>query len=141
MEKEAMGSTHKNETYRETQKGSVFESTFDIYSWDSPAIDAMSDFIKLSLKDFLERITTLSAEKIATMEFNFHPWYHITRYGGRQGIHNHSNASWSGIYCIDPGEFPKEYPDSRRSSPRRTIPACDHTNPRCDHVAAWSTRS
>ncbi len=112
IEKESLGSEYKNKTYRETQKGSVFESTFDIYNWDSPAIDAMSDFIKVSLKDFLNRITTLTSEQIESMNFNFHPWYHITRFEGRQGIHNHSNASWSGIYCIDPGEFPEEYPDS-----------------------------
>jgi uncharacterized protein (TIGR02466 family) len=31
-------------------------------------------------------------------------WFHVTRRGGFFGLHNHPNASWSGVYCVDPGE-------------------------------------
>ncbi len=30
-------------------------------------------------------------------------WFHVTRRGGFFGLHNHPNASWSGVYCVDPG--------------------------------------
>jgi uncharacterized protein (TIGR02466 family) len=30
-------------------------------------------------------------------------WFHVTRRGGFFGVHNHPNASWSGVYCVDPG--------------------------------------
>jgi uncharacterized protein (TIGR02466 family) len=31
-------------------------------------------------------------------------WFHVTRRGGFFGLHNHPNASWSGVYCVDPGQ-------------------------------------
>jgi uncharacterized protein (TIGR02466 family) len=30
-------------------------------------------------------------------------WFHVTRRGGFFGVHNHPNASWSGVYCVEPG--------------------------------------
>ena len=112
FEKESLGSTFKNKTYRSTQKGNIFESTFDIFNWHDPAIDELSDHIRTHLKLFLGSITTLNPLQINSLKFNFHPWYHITRNGGRQGMHNHSNSSWSGIFCIDPGEKIESMPDS-----------------------------
>ena len=31
-------------------------------------------------------------------------WFHVTRRGGFFALHNHPNASWSGVYCVDPGK-------------------------------------
>ena len=28
--------------------------------------------------------------------------FHISRGGGFFGLHSHPNASWSGVYCVDP---------------------------------------
>jgi uncharacterized protein (TIGR02466 family) len=36
----------------------------------------------------------------------------VTRRHGYQGQHNHPNASWSGIFCVDPGEEVPDRPDS-----------------------------
>ena len=39
-------------------------------------------------------------------------WFHVTRRGGFFGLHNHPNASWSGVYCVDPG---RSDPDKKMS--------------------------
>jgi uncharacterized protein (TIGR02466 family) len=39
-------------------------------------------------------------------------WFHITRRGGFFGLHNHPMASWSGVYCVAPGNHDPDKPDS-----------------------------
>jgi hypothetical protein len=39
-------------------------------------------------------------------------WFHVTRRGGFFGVHNHPNASWSGVYCVDPGRHDPDQKDS-----------------------------
>jgi len=112
INKVAQGTARSNETSRDTQKGQLFESCFDLYEWPETEVQQMATYVKTCLKDFLAQITELSPEQLDTCEYRFHAWFHITRRGGRQGIHNHSNASWSGIYCIDPGQPAADYPDS-----------------------------
>ena len=41
-----------------------------------------------------------------------HTWFHVTRHGGFTILHTHPMASWSGVYCIDPGETPEDRPES-----------------------------
>jgi hypothetical protein len=31
-------------------------------------------------------------------------WFHVTRRGGFFALHNHPMASWSGVYCVSPGQ-------------------------------------
>jgi uncharacterized protein (TIGR02466 family) len=39
-------------------------------------------------------------------------WFHVTRRGGFFGLHNHPNASWSGVYCVDSGRHDADKKDS-----------------------------
>ena len=39
-------------------------------------------------------------------------WFHVTRRGGFFGLHNHPMASWSGVYCVEPGQHDADKPDS-----------------------------
>ena len=39
-------------------------------------------------------------------------WFHVTRRGGFFGLHNHPMASWSGVYCVEPGRHDADKPDS-----------------------------
>jgi uncharacterized protein (TIGR02466 family) len=41
---------------------------------------------------------------MAKLDFFSHSWYHITRMGGYTAQHNHPMASWSGVYCVSPGD-------------------------------------
>ena len=46
---------------------------------------------------------------------SFESWFHITRYGGRHGLHNHPNSSWSGIYYVRAGDHVPEDPTSGKT--------------------------
>jgi uncharacterized protein (TIGR02466 family) len=73
-----------------------------------------------SLKQFcwnhmLQMIGALNDYDGATLErmlIYCDSWFHITRRGGFFALHNHPNASWSGVYCVDPGQHD---PDSQES--------------------------
>jgi putative 2-oxoglutarate-Fe(II)-dependent oxygenase superfamily protein len=109
----AAGATQfRNRIDRDTQKGSVFESRFDLYCWPEEPVQRMRDFVHHSLCTALREICDHSEEEFAQLSFHYHSWFHVTRMRGHQGIHNHANASWSGIYCIDPGDKVPERPDS-----------------------------
>jgi uncharacterized protein (TIGR02466 family) len=102
----------RNEIRRDTQKGSVFESKFDLFDWPHKPVRQLRDFVDTSLRRYLGEVTTLGDEGIGRLVLQYHAWFHLTGHGGRQGIHNHSNASWSGIFCVDPGDSVADFPDS-----------------------------
>ena len=64
----------------------------------------MLKFIHTSLARVVADLNQYDAAQLAALRFNYHAWFHITRKDGFQSMHNHPNASWSGIFCIDPGE-------------------------------------
>ena len=112
LAKEAEGGQYRNQTYRATQKGAVFESSFDLYLWPEEPVQRMRDFVHASLRTALRALCDYSDEEFDQLSFHYHAWYHVTRLRGHQGIHNHANASWSGIFCIDPGDEVPDRPDS-----------------------------
>ena len=44
------------------------------------------------------------AKALSMLSVNSHTWFHVTRKGGYFALHNHPMASWSGVYCVDPGD-------------------------------------
>ncbi len=105
-----------------TLKVNTFESVFTLFSWPQPCIAQLKQFCFGALGKVLNQVngnTDLSTLKI----FN-HAWFHITRTGGYMGSHNHPMASWSGVYCVDPGTPDPDNPDSgnlRFHDPRNSI--------------------
>lgn len=112
LEKEKAGATYRNEIRRDTQKGALFESRFDLYDWPDPPIRRLRSFVHSRLSRVIEHLSDYSPAELQQLKFVYHAWFHITRKGGHQGIHNHANASWSGIFCIDPGDDVPDRPDS-----------------------------
>lgn len=53
---------------------------------------------------FVKFANTMSDDDFNRLRFDQHCWFHITRDGGFFQTHNHPNASWSAIYCVDPGD-------------------------------------
>ncbi|RMH47676.1 MAG: hypothetical protein D6694_01630 [Gammaproteobacteria bacterium] len=102
----------RNEIKRDTQKGNLFESRFNLFNWPDEPIQKLRRFTVEQLRLLLSHITTLAPHQLEALQFHFHTWFHLTGFAGRQGIHNHSNASWSGIFCVDPGEMHPDFPDS-----------------------------
>lgn len=112
LEKESQGDKFKKLPRFDTQHGELFESRFDLFYWPDEPVRKLAAFCHQNVASLLRRVTEYSDEDFKKLVFDYHAWFHITRKGGFQGLHNHPNASWSGIYCVDKGDEVPERPDN-----------------------------
>lgn len=82
----------------------VFESEFDFLEWPSPATKDLKQFLYGHLASAVRMASEFDDQAMAQLRFNCHSWFHITRRGGYFPQHNHPLASWSLVYCVDPGD-------------------------------------
>jgi uncharacterized protein (TIGR02466 family) len=112
LEQEARGSVAANPRPLTQRNATVFESHFNLFRENEPAIQELKIFCWDQL---LATIGMLNGYDLPTLEqiqiFN-DCWFHVARRGGFFGLHNHPNASWSGVYCIDPGQHDADKKDS-----------------------------
>lgn len=85
-------------------KVGVYESPFDLFSGPEPDIQALRHFCLNTLGYVVARLNRYSDQEMARLRIYEHSWYHITRHAGYTAQHNHPMASWSGVYCVDPGD-------------------------------------
>ena len=111
LRREAEGERHRNAIRRDTQHG-LFESKFDLHTWPDAPVQQLFGFIHHALASTLQQLSQFRPEDYARLDFHYHSWFHITRTGGHQANHNHPMASWSGIFCVDPGDAPADQPHS-----------------------------
>jgi uncharacterized protein (TIGR02466 family) len=90
----------------------VFESQFTLFSWPETPLQALRSFCWETLGRTLQKLNGYSAAQMARLQIFSHTWFHITRRGGSVITHTHPMASWSGVYCVAPGETSAEHPDS-----------------------------
>jgi hypothetical protein len=109
---EKQGDKYINKTRRDAQNGELFESKFDLFYWNHKAVQELREFCHLSLASMVNQISDYTEEQFSKLNFDYHAWFHITRNGGFQGLHNHPNASWSGIFCVNPGDELVNSPES-----------------------------
>jgi uncharacterized protein (TIGR02466 family) len=64
------------------------------------------------LLNLVGQLNSYDVQTIKRLEIYNDCWFHVTRRGGFFGLHNHPNASWSGVYCVDPGQHDAGKPDS-----------------------------
>lgn len=95
-----------------TQVGAVFESRFDLFDWPDEPVQQLTEFVHTTLSGLVGAINSYTAQEMQGFEFFYDSWFHITRSGGYQSNHFHPNASWSGIYCVDPGDAVADRPES-----------------------------
>ncbi len=95
-----------------TQVGAVFESRFDLFDWPDAPVQALADFVHRTLSGLVAAVNAYGDEEMERFEFFYDSWFHVTRTGGYQSNHFHPNASWSGIYCVDPGDAVEGRPES-----------------------------
>ena len=81
----------------------VFESHFNLFRESDPAIQELKAFCWDQLFSLVGQLNGYDVATIKRLEIFNDCWFHITRRGGFFGLHNHPNASWSGVYCVDPG--------------------------------------
>jgi uncharacterized protein (TIGR02466 family) len=91
----------------------VFESHFNLFREADPAIQELKAFCWDQLLNLIGQLNGYDLATLQRLEIYNDCWFHITRRGGFFGLHNHPNASWSGVYCVDPGPHD---PDKQSSS-------------------------
>lgn len=112
LEKEKEGDKYRYHKRRATQFGPLFESKFDLFKWKDESVALIARFCHGCLSELIQEITEYDKEELGKLRFDYQAWFHITRKGGYQGLHNHQNASWSGIFCVDPGDTVADRQDS-----------------------------
>jgi uncharacterized protein (TIGR02466 family) len=135
IECEGQGDKYRDPIRRDTQHGALFESRFDLFTWPNPPVKQLAQHTHEILSGVIQKLNGYKPAQMADIAFNYHAWFHVTRKGGYQGTHNHQNASWSGIFCIDPGDQAKDRPDSgavRFYDPRPNLMM--HADPGNEHL-------
>ncbi len=112
LEREKEGDKHRNVVPTPTVQVEIFESDFQLFGWPEPEVQALRDFCFDTLARVIAQLNGYDAAQMNRLRVFSHTWFHITRYGGYISNHNHPMASWSGVYCVDPGEAVAEKPDS-----------------------------
>lgn len=94
------------------QQPGVFESDFNLFSWPDACVQQLRQFCWTVLGRTIQELNGYSVEEMQRLQIFSHTWYHVTRHGGFTILHTHPMASWSGVYCVTPGEMPDERPES-----------------------------
>jgi uncharacterized protein (TIGR02466 family) len=81
----------------------VFESHFNLFRDPDPAIQELKNFCWEQLLSVIGGLNGYDMPTLQRLQIFNDCWFHVTRRGGFFGVHNHPNASWSGVYCVDPG--------------------------------------
>ncbi len=82
----------------------LFESRFDLFASAEPCVVALKEFCFGHLRQVIGELADVSPADLAALKLSSHTWFHVTRSGGYFALHNHPMASWSGVYCVDPGD-------------------------------------
>jgi Putative 2OG-Fe(II) oxygenase len=85
------------------RNAATFESHFDLFRANDPAIQELKSFCWNQLLSLVGWINGYDLATVKRLQIYNDCWFHVTRRGGFFGLHNHPNASWSGVYCVDPG--------------------------------------
>jgi uncharacterized protein (TIGR02466 family) len=99
-EKDGGGSNPRPITQR---NDTVYESHFNLFRVNDPAIQELKGFCWNQLLSLIAGLNGYDLATVNRMEIFNDSWFHVTRRGGFFGLHNHPNASWSGVYCVDAG--------------------------------------
>ncbi|WP_018623985.1 putative 2OG-Fe(II) oxygenase [Kangiella aquimarina] len=99
-EKEKFG--NKEEYVQKNEN--VFESRFDLFSWNNPEISSLRDFCWASLYQAIGKLNNYDLKTLEKLHMASSSWFHVTKKGGFFGVHNHANSAWSGVYCVDEGD-------------------------------------
>ncbi len=100
----AQGKIHQNPNPHNYVQDELFESNFDLFKYDNLAVQQLRHFILQSVGWIIAKLNGYSREQINKIQIFSDAWFHITEFGGYFYTHNHPMASWSAVYCVDPGD-------------------------------------
>jgi uncharacterized protein (TIGR02466 family) len=94
------------------RNAALFESHFNLFRDEDAAVQELKTFCWDQLLTVIGRLNRYDLATLHRLQIYNDCWFHVTRRGGFFGIHNHPNASWSGVYCVDPGRHDADRKDS-----------------------------
>jgi uncharacterized protein (TIGR02466 family) len=112
LRRAAEGSCYANPRPLTHRNRQVFESEFQVFRWPEPCVQSLKQFCWNHMLQMIGALNDYDGAVLERMLIYCDSWFHITRRGGFFALHNHPNASWSGVYCVDPGQHD---PDSQES--------------------------
>jgi len=104
LEREQLGERHANPQPYTHRNPVLFESNFDLFKDQDRRITALRDFCLEELTKLVVALNEYDASINRRLRIGMDAWFHVTHQGGFFGVHNHPMASWSGVYCITPGD-------------------------------------
>jgi hypothetical protein len=110
LAQEALGA--RNPRPLTQRNNALFESNFDLFRQPDPAVQELKRFCWDRMLAVIGQLNGYTLETLERLEIFNDAWAHVTRRGGYFSLHNHPNASWSGVYCVDPGAHDADRPDS-----------------------------
>ncbi|HEX7326834.1 MAG TPA: putative 2OG-Fe(II) oxygenase [Rhodanobacteraceae bacterium] len=85
-------------------KVGVYESPFNLFARNETPIQELRYFCLNTLAGVISRLNGYGDTDMRKLRIFAHSWFHLTRHGGYTTAHYHPMASWSGVYCVDPGD-------------------------------------
>jgi uncharacterized protein (TIGR02466 family) len=111
LAKSAEGAVYANPRPITQRNSTVFESRFDLFRWSDAPIQQLKDFCWQEMLNALCELNRYDAAMRSQLLIYNDAWFHVTRRGGYFSLHNHPNAAWSGVYCVDSGIRTADKPD------------------------------
>ena len=93
-------------------KVGVYESDFSLFHNPEADIQTLAQFCLQHTGYVIHQLNGYSLEEMQQLRIFHHSWYHLTRHGGYTAQHSHPMASWSGVYCVDPGDRVPDKPNN-----------------------------
>ena len=112
LERSAQGTRHANPRPLTQRNAQVFESEFQLFRWPEPCVQKLKAFCWQNVLAFISELNGYDSSMLGRILIYSDSWFHVTRRGGFFALHNHPMASWSGVYCVSPGERDADKPDS-----------------------------
>ena len=104
-------------------KKNLFESKFDFFNSDLPAVQELKLFCEESLMNAVKDVNGYDDDFMSQLVPDLREsWTHITNNNGYHDAHKHLNTSWGGIYYVNAGEcgiVADENGDSRMNGSNR----------------------
>ena len=102
LARSAEGGEHVNPRPLTQRNPQVFESNFGLFRSNERCLQQLKEFCWRHLIKFVCDLNGYDDAMRSRLLIYSDAWFHVTRRGGFFGLHNHPNASWSGVYCVDP---------------------------------------
>ena len=112
LAREDRGAAFANPHPYTERNASLFESRFDLFAWPQPEIAELREFCLSRTLQLVAELNGHPPELMRRLRMTVEAWFHVTRRHGYFGVHNHPNASWSGVYCVATGAADADAPDS-----------------------------